>query len=238
MNEIAGFDVYNAIGIAGVALYLGSYAALQMGLLRGQGYAYASINLTAATCVLISLVQNFNLSSALIQVSWIVISVVGMTRLFILYHRLKFSPEEAAFLEAVLPDMPKEHARKLLNLGFWITGEQGTVLTTEHEPVSHLYYLAEGEASVLSGERMVALINGKSFIGEITCLTGEPASGTVTLTKPSLFFAVEADLLRDFLQNRPDMRDMLEMAFAKQLRHKLVALNKAVAGQAILASPD
>jgi hypothetical protein len=63
---IQDLDFYNAIGIAGVALYLGSYAALQVGLLRGQSYAYASINLAAASCVLISLTQNFNLSSALI----------------------------------------------------------------------------------------------------------------------------------------------------------------------------
>ena len=120
-----GVDFYNAIGIAGVALYLGSYAALQAGFMRGQGYAYASVNLAAASCVLISLVQDFNLSSAIIQISWIVISIVGMTRLYLLYRRLKFSPEEKSLLSSVLPDMPKEHARALLNLGFWITGDQG-----------------------------------------------------------------------------------------------------------------
>lgn len=223
-----GFDFFNAIGIAGVGLYLGSYAALQAGLIRGQGYLYASINLAAASCVLVSLVQNFNLSSALIQISWIVISVIGMVRLYLVYRKLKFSNEEIAMLEAVLPDMAKEHARALLNLGFWATGEQGLVLTDEHEPVTHLVYLAEGEASVVSGGRMVALINRASFIGEITCMTGEPASGTVALTRPSLYFAIEAGMLRSFLNANRDVRDVLEMAFAKQLRHKLVALNKVV----------
>ncbi len=232
---MGGVDFYNAIGIAGVALYLGSYAALQAGFLRGQGYAYASVNLAAASCVLISLVQDFNLSSAIIQISWISISIVGITRLYLLYRRLKFSPEELSLLSAVLPDMPKEHARALLNLGFWISGEQGTVLTEEHQPVTHLVYLAEGEAFVESGNHLVALVRRHSFVGEVTCLTGEPASGTVVLTMPSLYFAIEAEQLRSFLKSRSDVRDMLELAFAKQLRRNLVALNNTVSRQAAFA---
>ena len=109
------------------------------------------------------------------------------------------------------------------------------MLTEEHEPVLHLVYLAEGEASVDSGGRLVALIQKQSFIGEITCLTGEPASGTVALTKPSLYFAIEAEQLREFTKSKPDVGNLLELAFAKQLRHKLVALNKSVSGQTVFA---
>lgn len=49
---VTNADLVNAIGILGVSLYLGSYAALQTGFLRGQGYLYPAINMAAASCVL------------------------------------------------------------------------------------------------------------------------------------------------------------------------------------------
>ncbi len=53
--EPAEFDVFEILGLAGVGVYLGSYAALQSGLLRGSGYAYAFANLVASGLVLTSL---------------------------------------------------------------------------------------------------------------------------------------------------------------------------------------
>jgi len=58
-----------------------AYALLQLGKITGQCYTYTLMNMLAASLVLVSLVHQFNLASALIQISWIVISVAGMFRL-------------------------------------------------------------------------------------------------------------------------------------------------------------
>jgi CRP-like cAMP-binding protein len=232
IEELTGFNIYDIVGMMGVALYLGSYAALQMGFLRGQGYAYAAINAAAASSVLFSLMLNWNLSSALIQIFWIIISAVGITRLYLMRRRLRFTPEERDLIETVLPDMPRERARELLNLGYWMTGDVGHVITTENEPVPDLTYLAEGEAAVRSNDKMVALIKRGSFIGEITCLNGENATGTVELVRPSLIFSIDALVLREFLSKNADIKDFLEISFARELRHKLVALNKVISESA------
>ena len=79
------------VGLVGVLLYIGAYAAMQFGFLRGQTYAYAALNALAAGCVLLSLQEQFNLSSAIIQMFWILISLAGMLRLFSLSHRIRFS---------------------------------------------------------------------------------------------------------------------------------------------------
>lgn len=76
-------SVYEMFGFIGVALYLGSYAALQIQLLDCKGIIYPLSNFLAAGCVLISLSESFNMSSAIIQISWIAISSVGITRLLI-----------------------------------------------------------------------------------------------------------------------------------------------------------
>jgi predicted tellurium resistance membrane protein TerC len=79
----------NTAGLAGVVLYLGSYALLQSGILRGSSYTYAILNLCAASLVLLSLTVAFNLSSAIIQASWVVISVLGIARLIWINRRMR-----------------------------------------------------------------------------------------------------------------------------------------------------
>ncbi|MEL7542647.1 MAG: hypothetical protein AAGJ70_02610 [Pseudomonadota bacterium] len=68
------------LGLVGFALYMGSYFLLQIGRVDGNGLAYALANLAAASCVLVSLGEHFNLPSVLIQLSWIAISLVGIAR--------------------------------------------------------------------------------------------------------------------------------------------------------------
>lgn len=63
---LLGLSLFDWAGFVGLAAYLGSYAALQLGFLNGQGYPYALLNTLAAACVLLSLIEAFNLSSALI----------------------------------------------------------------------------------------------------------------------------------------------------------------------------
>ncbi|MEM8647311.1 MAG: hypothetical protein AAGF86_13325, partial [Pseudomonadota bacterium] len=108
-------EVLNIVGIVGVALYLGSYAALQLGFLHGQGYLYPALNLLAASCVLASLFHAFNLSSAIIQVAWITISVVGISRMLFVNFRLRFTDDERAFVDDMLKGLPLAQARMLLD---------------------------------------------------------------------------------------------------------------------------
>ena len=69
------------IGVIGFVLYMLSYFQLQIGRIEGSGSIYTLMNLSAASFVLISLIHNFNLASMLIQVSWILISFIGLIRI-------------------------------------------------------------------------------------------------------------------------------------------------------------
>jgi len=59
----------------------GSYAALQFQFIEGNGFLYPFLNFMAASLVLISLFENFNFPSLLIQISWIVISLYALSRM-------------------------------------------------------------------------------------------------------------------------------------------------------------
>ena len=65
-------------GVAGFGLYVSNYLMLTFRILTGDCIRYYLINVTAATLVLTGLLNSFDLASALIQVFWICISVVGI----------------------------------------------------------------------------------------------------------------------------------------------------------------
>ncbi|WP_417523582.1 CBU_0592 family membrane protein [Marinovum sp.] len=69
---------FEALGVTGFLFYVGSFAALQLRLLDGNSVAYTLCNIAAAGLVLVSLIHDFNLASALIQTSWVIIGLGGL----------------------------------------------------------------------------------------------------------------------------------------------------------------
>ncbi len=86
--------VFEAIGVAGFLSYISSFALLQLRLISGNGYLYPFLNVLGAAMVLVSLVESFNLASLLIQISWIVIGVGGMTLKFWTDMRKRKAPQK------------------------------------------------------------------------------------------------------------------------------------------------
>lgn len=68
------------VGVVGYLIYMFSFLALQCGKLDGNGNTYTLIVIIAAFCVLVGLTAAFNLASALIQISWIIIGFAGVLR--------------------------------------------------------------------------------------------------------------------------------------------------------------
>lgn len=71
---------YDVAGLIGVAVMLWAFFLLQAGKLRGDAFMYQLMNAVGAAAVLLSLVNDFNLSAFVIETCWVVISVYGMIR--------------------------------------------------------------------------------------------------------------------------------------------------------------
>ncbi len=71
---------YDLVGLVGSVLVVGSYFLLQSGRLAGTGLPYQSINIVGSACILVSLIGGFNLAVALLQCTWIAISLYGIAR--------------------------------------------------------------------------------------------------------------------------------------------------------------
>lgn len=149
---------------------------------------------------------------------------------------VRLSAEEVAMVERCFPGIPRPTARALLDQGLWVQGKTGEVLVHEGTPVTHLFYLSEGEVSVSSGGRELATSGAGHFFGEITVFTGGPATANVTLRTPARFWCASADALHAFLAVHPDYRPILEAAFAGDLRDKLRLANQRMVSLEAAAS--
>lgn len=71
---------YDWVGLFGTTLVVGSYFLVQSGRLSGTGQPYQMINIAGSCCILASLAGGFNLSVALLELTWLAISVYGVMR--------------------------------------------------------------------------------------------------------------------------------------------------------------
>lgn len=79
----------NLIGMVGVSLVILAYMLLQLGYWKSDALIFSLSNLTGALCILFSLMFNWNFSSVMIELIWILISSY---RIF-LYLRDYFTPK-------------------------------------------------------------------------------------------------------------------------------------------------
>ena len=79
------YGFFDLIGNIGVVLLMIAYLMLQLNKLRSDDLAYSLMNAAGASLIVISLLVNFNLSAFIMEVFWVLISVVGIYR----YFRLK-----------------------------------------------------------------------------------------------------------------------------------------------------
>ena len=218
-------SVYQIAGYLGVAFYISSYAALQFGAISGRGYLYAFLNLIGASLVLASLAEAYNLASAIIQVTWITISIVGLVRAYLLHQIIRFSEQERMILARIAPGLSKPNGRALLSLGAWVDGTHDTELTVQGEAISHMYWIQSGQVAVWAGGQRVAELGAGAVLGEATALTGSPATATVKVDQAARYFCIPAKAMRDLAGKNAEIRAELQQSFSAEMRNKLEESN-------------
>lgn len=85
------YPLHNVIGNLGVVMIVGSYFLVQIGKMSATGLFYTLLNGIGAAFIMVSLYFDFNLSAFIVEVFWILISLVGMARIY-LQRRQKAEP--------------------------------------------------------------------------------------------------------------------------------------------------
>jgi hypothetical protein len=75
--------ISDIIGIIGVGIILISYFLLNTERMSSDNLTYPLSNFIGAALILVSLLFNFNLASVLMECAWILISLIGIYRIWL-----------------------------------------------------------------------------------------------------------------------------------------------------------
>jgi len=76
------YPLHDVIGNLGVIMIVGSYFLVQVRKMSATGLAYTVVNGLGALFIMVSLYFDFNLSAFLVEMFWLLISLVGMARIY------------------------------------------------------------------------------------------------------------------------------------------------------------
>lgn len=226
---ISGLNGADMLGMLGVLIYVSAYFCLQVGLLKGDGYSFPLLNLVASVCILISLSKDFNAYSATVEIAWSLISIIGLTRLYMIHRLIRLNEEESMVAGILMSRLKKDRARKFLKLGRFEDAPVGTMLAAEGKPLEYFTVILGGRCRIERGGTEVASLGAGALVGELTYATGAPATASVFVEVPSRLFRINCDTLRQFLANNDDVAMEMELNSALDVRTKLSATTRKLA---------
>ena len=213
------------VGVFGAGLYVLNYFLLQIGILRGNGVLYPVLVIIAASCVLISMTDEFNLAGAIIQMSFISISVLGLLRGYLSHHLVRFSEPERQFISQHLESLKPHQARRLLNTAAIQSFDTGDILIEEGKTTDFLGFVLNGRTTVLKDGQMINQCGADEILGELTFSLGLPATATVIATEPTTCLVFDNLRLSRLLRRNRHIDDALKAAHFRHARQKLLSSN-------------
>lgn len=78
------YTLFDFAGNIGVGLIIVTYLLLQLGKIKSTSINYSVLNVLGAALIIISLFDRFNLSAFIVEIFWLIISMIGLFRYFIL----------------------------------------------------------------------------------------------------------------------------------------------------------
>lgn len=80
----------DSVGILGVVFTLIAYFLLQINKIKPTGLSYSLLNISGAALILYSLFFHWNTSAFIMEFTWLLISLYGLTR-YIINHNAKIN---------------------------------------------------------------------------------------------------------------------------------------------------
>ena len=160
-----------------------------------------------------------------IIVFWEVIFVaVNVGQLAILWYyarRHRFAEHESHFAASMPSNVDRRSVRRLLKLARLRRAEPGEKLTVEGALVGELIFIAEGVVQIERGGAIVAVCGPGDFLGEMSFVTGGPASATAVVARPLRYLAFDQMRLRNAIESDSELKQAMDASFNRNLVGKL-----------------
>ena len=175
----------------------------------------------------------FDPVSVLWEAIFVLVNVVQLLLIWYYERHHRFADDHQHFADSMPDDVDRRAIKRLLDQAELKRFDVDTKLTVEGEPVKQLIYLADGIAKIEHDGRLVAICGPGDYIGELSFLSGKPATATATVVKPTRALAFEQARLSESVSADPQLRRTLESALNKNLAGKLTRANDPTSGEAV-----
>lgn len=146
------------------------------------------------------------------------------------YHR--FGADEQSFVAAMPANVERRALRRLLRLARVREFEAGAQLVREGEPVPELLHVTAGVVRIEKAGRMIAACGSGDYLGEMSFLSGKPASASAIASKPVRALAFDKAALTKVLSGDTNLRRALEAGLNLNLVGKLARSSEGMEGAA------
>jgi len=152
------------------------------------------------------------------------INAAQLIRLLREQAAVRLSPEERRLHAGIMSALSPLEFSRVLRAGSWRMVPEGSVLTRLGEPVGQLYLLSSGAAHVHVDGTHVATIVAGGIVGEMSFLSGRPATATVVVADAARVCEIEQAALVRLLATHEEMRAPLLRAIGGELLEKINSL--------------
>lgn len=155
------------------------------------------------------------------------VNAVQLAIVLLAGRRRAGSDDEKFFIETVMPTLEPNLRGRMLKLARWQTRQPGEILVEEGQAAPELVFIASGAASIETGTTIIGVCGPGDFLGEMSFLTGKPASATVRVANEIRCCVFDPGVLRALNKKNPGIRQALEYSFNRNLVGKLERMNDA-----------
>jgi CRP-like cAMP-binding protein len=161
------------------------------------------------------------------EVIFVAVNVVQLAILWYYAKRHRFSEDEQRFAAIMPTGIDRRTIRRLLRLAKLRHAPEGEKLTEEGRTVTELVFISDGVMQIEQAGRIVAVCGPGDFVGEMSFVTGAPASATAVAARPMRYLAFEQARLRAAVEADNDLRQALDASLNHNLVGKLAKANAA-----------
>ena len=165
--------------------------------------------------------------SAMWETIFTTVNVIQLAIILLAGRKRATNEDEEFFIQTVMPALEGNLRSRLLKLARWQTREPGDVLVEEGQERPELVFIAKGAASVERDGTLIGVCGPGDFLGEMSFLTGKPASATVRVANEARCCVFDPGVLKVLLDKNPSIRQTLENSFNRNLVGKLERMNEA-----------
>lgn len=164
------------------------------------------------------------------EVIFVAVNVIQLAILWWYAKRHRFTGDEQRFASIMPASIERRTVRRLLRLARLRHIDAGEQLTAEGKSVHELMFIADGVAQVEKGGRIVGVCGPGDFLGEMSFVSGSPASATTVAARPMRYLSFDQNKLRAAVANDSELRQALDASLNANLVVKLAKANASAPG--------